>query len=96
MSTDLVHELKGLIISTLDLKDLDPEQIGDQDPLFGEGLGLDSIDGLELVVSLEKNYGIRVSSSEESRAMLQSVVVLAAHIEAKQRELHQVPESPHS
>jgi len=96
MSTDLVHELKGLIISTLDLKDLDPEQIGDQDPLFGEGLGLDSIDGLELVVSLEKNYGIRVSSSEESRAMLQSVAVLAAHIEAKQRELHQVPESPHS
>jgi len=96
MSTDLVHEPKGLIISTLDLKDLDPEQIGDQDPLFGEGLGLDSIDGLELVVSLEKNYGIRVSSSEESRAMLQSVAVLAAHIEAKQRELHQVPESPHS
>ena len=54
MAEDLVLELKKLIINTLKLEDITPEDIEDDAPLFGEGLGLDSIDALELVVSLEK------------------------------------------
>ncbi len=58
MADDLVLELKKLIINTLKLEDITPVDIVDDAPLFGEGLGLDSIDALELVVSLEKTYGV--------------------------------------
>ncbi len=57
MPDDLVLELKKLIIATLKLEDVTPEDIEDDGQLFGTGLGLDSIDALELVVALEKTYG---------------------------------------
>jgi acyl carrier protein len=80
MSNDLNLELKNLIVSTLNLEDVNPGDIGDDDPLFGTGLELDSIDGLELVLKLEKTYGIKIGSSEASREALQSVNVLAEFI----------------
>ena len=80
MPHDLNLELKQLIIETLNLEDVSPEEIGDDDPLFGSGLELDSIDGLELVLQLEKTYGIKIGSSEESRNALKSINVLADYI----------------
>lgn len=77
-------ELKSNIIASLNLQDITPEQIDDDAPLFGEGLGLDSIDALELVVMLEKNYRIVIKDIEEGRPAFHSVRALAAFIEAKQ------------
>ena len=77
------NELKAKIIESLKLQDVTPEQIGDDAPLFGAGLGLDSIDALELVVMLEKHYGIVIKDIEEGRPAFQSVRALAAFIEAK-------------
>lgn len=83
MSKNLNLELKNLIIDTLNLEDLNPNDIGDDDPLFGEGLELDSLDGLELVLKLEKTYGIKIGSSEASRTALKSVNVLAEFIQTE-------------
>jgi acyl carrier protein len=76
-------ELKAKIIESLKLQDITPEQIGDDAPLFGEGLGLDSIDALELVVMLEKNYGIVIKDIEEGRPAFRSVRALADFINAR-------------
>jgi acyl carrier protein len=67
----------------LRLEDITPDEIGDDTPLFGEGLGLDSIDALELVVMLERHYGIVIKDIEEGRPAFQSVRSLAAFIQAK-------------
>ncbi|HWL15732.1 MAG TPA: phosphopantetheine-binding protein [Opitutus sp.] len=83
MSDPLRSRLKHLIVDTLKLHDLQPEDIRDDEPLIGSGLNLDSIDALELVVSLEKEFGIKISSSEESRAALGSVAQLADFIRAR-------------
>ena len=80
MPNDLNLELKNLIIETLNLEDVSPGDIDDDEPLFGSGLELDSIDGLELVLQLEKTYGIKIGSSEASREALQSINVLADYI----------------
>lgn len=85
-SENLVQELKELIVSALNLDDVEPSEIEDDQPLFGAGLDLDSIDALELVVSLEKKYGIKIGSSEESKEALASVNALAAFIESKRGE----------
>ena len=61
---DLAHRLKEIIVESLNLEGTSPESIDDQEPLFGEGLGLDSVDALELVVALEKEYGIKIRSDE--------------------------------
>lgn len=79
----LITELKHLVVEVLDLDDVDPAEIKDNEPLFGAGLELDSIDALELVVSLEKKYKIKIGSSEESKAALASIITLADFIEAK-------------
>jgi acyl carrier protein len=78
------NELKEKIIESLRLQDVTPEQIEDEAPLFGTGLGLDSIDALELVVMLEKHYGIVIKDIEEGRPAFRSVRALAEFIEAKQ------------
>jgi acyl carrier protein len=78
------NELKTKIIESLRLQDVTPEQIQDDAPLFGTGLGLDSIDALELVVMLEKHYGIVIKDIEEGRPAFRSVRTLAEFIEAKQ------------
>lgn len=76
-------ELKQRIIEALNLQDLTAEQIDDDAPLFGTGLGLDSIDALELVVMLEKHYGIVIKDIEEGRPAFRSVRTLADFIEAR-------------
>lgn len=82
MSASLKEDLKRLIVETVQLPGLHAANIPDDESLFGEGLDLDSIDALELVLQLEKRYGIKISSSEESKEALQSVNTLAAFIEA--------------
>jgi acyl carrier protein len=79
----LAKDLKVRIIDSLRLEHITPEQIDDDAPLFGAGLGLDSIDALELVAMLENSYGIVIKDLEEGRPAFQSVRVLAAFIEAK-------------
>jgi acyl carrier protein len=79
----LTSELKPRIIESLRLEDITPDEIDDDTPLFGTGLGLDSIDALELVVMLERHYGIVIKDIEEGRPAFQSVRALAAFIQAK-------------
>ena len=76
-------ELKAKIIESLNLQDVTPDQIDNDAPLFGAGLELDSIDALELVVMLEKNYGIVIKDIEEGRPAFQSVRALADFIAAR-------------
>ena len=76
-------ELKTNIIESLKLQDITAEQINDEAPLFGTGLGLDSIDALELVVMLEKKYGILIKDIEEGRPAFRSVQTLAEFIDKK-------------
>jgi acyl carrier protein len=81
MSDPLAARLKVLIVDTLRLDDAVPDDIPDDEPLLGSSrLGLDSIDALELVVCFEKEFGIKIGSSEESRRALTSVTALAAYI----------------
>jgi acyl carrier protein len=80
MTKDLVLELKNLIINTLKLEDMTPGDIEDDAPLFGEGLGLDSIDALELVVALEKTYGVFIPDSEVGKKIFRSVNALAEFV----------------
>ena len=82
---DLHLEIKQLIIDSLNLEGLTPEDIDSQAPLFGDGLGLDSIDALELGLAVKNRYGIVLSSeSEEMRQHFFSVATLAAYIHAQQ------------
>jgi len=79
----LKQQIKELIISALELEDVKPENIVDSEPLFGEGLGLDSIDALELGVALKKKFGVKFSAeSADSKKHFASVDALAAYIEA--------------
>lgn len=82
MSDPLNAKLKVLIVETLRLEDIAPADIPDDEPLIGGGLSLDSIDALELVVKLEKEFGIKIASSEESRTALANVSALAAYVRA--------------
>jgi acyl carrier protein len=81
---ELIAQLKEQIIDALNLEDLTPADIADDAPLFGEGLGLDSIDALELIVLMERNYGIKLKEASEGKAIFQSVRVMAEYI-AKNR-----------
>ena len=77
-------DIKEKIISSLNIQDVTTDQIADDAPLFGAGgLELDSIDALELVVMLEKNYGIVIKDMEEGRPAFQSIQTLAAFVNAK-------------
>jgi acyl carrier protein len=78
-----MNELKANIIESLRLQDITPEKIDDDAPLFGTGLGLDSIDALELVVMLERDYGIVIKDIAEGRPAFQSVRTLADFIAVK-------------
>jgi acyl carrier protein len=84
---NLEDELKELIVSALDLEDIGPEDIDNDEPLFVEGLGLDSIDGLELGVAIRKKYKIKVQGSkDEIRAIFQTVRTLARYLEGREPE----------
>ena len=78
---DLKRTLKQQIIDSLNLQGMKPEDIDDNAPLFGEGLGLDSIDSLELMVLLERTYGIRIEDAREGRQILTSVQTMTEYIQ---------------
>lgn len=78
--TELKLELKEKIIEQLNLEDVSVNDIADKDPLFGEGLGLDSIDALELIVMLDKDYGIKLADPKEGRKIFESVETMATYI----------------
>lgn len=77
---DLIQKLKVEIIEALNLEEMEPEDIDPDAPLFGEGLGLDSIDALELIVLLEKNYGIKIEDPKDGRKIFYSVRTMAEFI----------------
>lgn len=77
----LTDKLKKQIVEYLNLEDLKPEDISDDEPLFGGGVGLDSIDALELIVLLEKDYGIKIENPEEGKKVFQSIASMAEFIE---------------
>ena len=77
---DLILELKKQIIEVLNLEEMQPEDIDAEAPLFGEGLGLDSIDALELIVMMEKQYGIKLKDPKEGKAIFKSVATMADYI----------------
>ncbi|MGS4345910.1 phosphopantetheine-binding protein [Myroides odoratus] len=79
---NLKTELKTKIIDVLNLEDIEINDIQDTDPLFGDGLGLDSIDALELIVLMDKDYGIKLSDPKEGRAIFQSIETMATYIAA--------------
>lgn len=78
----LKQELKEKIIAVLNLEDVTVNDINDTDPLFGDGLGLDSIDALELIVLLDKDYGIKLTDPKEGKNIFQSINTMAAYITA--------------
>ena len=77
------EQLKKIIIEELNLEDISPEDIEDDAPLFGEGLGLDSLDAVEIVVLLEKHFGVEVKSLDEGREAFSSINALAAYTEER-------------
>ncbi|ADF53091.1 MULTISPECIES: phosphopantetheine-binding protein [Zunongwangia] len=80
--TDLHTELKASIIEQLNLEDMEVSDIENDEPLFGDGLGLDSIDALELIVLLEKDYGIKLTDPKKGREIFESINKMADFIEA--------------
>jgi acyl carrier protein len=85
-SMDLRRKLKELLIERLKFEDMTPDDIGDDDPLFAGGLGLDSIDALEIVVMLETEFGIKVKNESAARDNFRSIASLAAFVEQRLAE----------
>jgi acyl carrier protein len=83
---ELVLELKKQIIEVLNLEEMTPEDIDTDSPLFGEGMGLDSIDALELIVLLEKKYGIRLANPAEGKAIFKSVGTIADFVSKNRKK----------
>jgi acyl carrier protein len=80
----LQQEIAQLIVDTLNLEDVDPSQIPVEQPLFGEGLGLDSVDALELALALQKRYDIRIASdSKDARQHFATIASLADFVTAQ-------------
>jgi acyl carrier protein len=80
----LMVSLKSQIIEALNLKHLKPEDIGNDQPLFVDGLGLDSIDALELIVLLQQHYGVKVANPQDGPKIFKSVKTIAEYIKANQ------------
>ena len=79
---ELIEKLKGELIEELNLEDIEPSDIKDSAPLFGDGLGLDSIDALEIIVLLEKEYGIKIKDRNQGKEAMYSIETLAKFIES--------------
>ncbi len=86
MAAELIEKLKKQIIETLNLEDLTPADINANDPLFGDdGIGLDSIDALELIVLMNKEYNIQIADPEQGKHVFHSVQTMADYIAANTR-----------
>ncbi len=83
---DLINELKLQIIDVLNLEDMAPDDIENDAPLFGTGLGLDSIDALELIVLLEKKYGIKLANPAEGKEIFKSVARIADYVSKNRKK----------
>ena len=77
---ELILELKKKIIEALNLEEMTPDDIDADDALFGDGLGLDSIDALELIVLMEKDYGIKLANPAEGKAIFKSIRTIAEYV----------------
>ena len=82
--SELKEKLKKELIEQLNLEDMEPDEIDDAAPLFGDGMGLDSIDALEIIVLLEKEYDIKIDDPREGKDIMHSIDSLAAHIKEHQ------------
>ena len=82
----LIEQLKEQILEALNLEEMTAADIDANAPLFGDGLGLDSIDALELIVMLERNYGIKLSNPAEGKAIFQSVATIADYVDKNRKK----------
>ena len=83
---NLILQLKNQIIEVLNLEDITPEDIDAEAPLFGDGLGLDSIDALELIVLLEREYGIKLSNPAEGKRIFKSIASIADYVSKNRKK----------
>lgn len=83
---ELIKELKEEIIEALNLEEMTPEDIDENDALFGDGLGLDSIDALELIVLLDKRYGIKLANPAEGKAIFKSIATIADYVSKNRKK----------
>lgn len=83
---NLILQLKNQIIEVLNLEDMTAEDIDAEAPLFGEGLGLDSIDALELIVLLEREYGIKLSNPAEGKQIFKSIASIADYVNKNRKK----------
>lgn len=79
-ATRLRADIKELIVKELNLEGRDPAAIDDDAPLFGEGLGLDSLDALQLAMSIEEKFGVRIPEGEAAKPIFRSVAAIAEHV----------------
>ncbi len=82
---ELIIKIKEQVIEVLNLEDVEPNEIDTDSPLFGDGLGLDSIDALELIVLLEKQYGIKIEDPKDGKKIFYSIRTIAEYIEEKKK-----------
>lgn len=83
---NLIDQLKNQIIEVLNLEDMTAQDIDAEAPLFGEGLGLDSIDALELIVLLEREYGIKLSNPAEGKEIFKSIASIADYVSKNRKK----------
>ena len=83
---ELIKELKEEIIEALNLEEMTPEDIDENDALFGDGLGLDSIDALELIVLLDKKYGIKLANPAEGKDIFKSIATIADYVSKNRKK----------
>lgn len=82
---ELIYQLKQQLIEALNLEDITPEEIDAEAPLFGDGLGLDSIDALEIILLLERHYGIKIDNPQQGSKIFFSVKTLAEFVTANKK-----------
>ena len=87
---ELIKELKQEIIEALNLEEMTPDDIDENDALFGDGLGLDSIDALELIVLLEKKYGIKLSDPAKGKEIFKSVSTIADYVDKNKKKIKKI------